>query len=102
MTATVPGVSPRSIENMLPSVERPHLGEALEIVERLLLNDVSSGVFHVAREALRGTRIEVGDVVGTVDGAPIRSGFAGTLMGVMVLDGHRVALRQAVAWLRGT
>ncbi len=45
-------------------------------------------------------RLRVGDLVGWAGAAEIRSAFAGTLEGVLVLPGERVVAGQPVAWLR--
>lgn len=45
-------------------------------------------------------RLRVGDLVGWAGDAEIRSSFAGTLEGVLVLPGERVVIGQPVAWLR--
>ena len=45
-------------------------------------------------------RIRVGDLVGWAGASEIRSSFAGTLEGVIVLPGERVVSGQPVAWLR--
>lgn len=45
-------------------------------------------------------RLRVGDLVGWAGDAEIRSAFAGTLEGVLVLPGERVVAGQPVAWLR--
>ncbi|MDA8291708.1 MAG: ACP S-malonyltransferase [Actinomycetota bacterium] len=44
--------------------------------------------------------LRVGDLVGWAGAAEIRSAFAGTLEGVLVLPGERVVAGQPVAWLR--
>jgi pyruvate/2-oxoglutarate dehydrogenase complex dihydrolipoamide acyltransferase (E2) component len=44
--------------------------------------------------------IEVGDLLGLVGDTEVRSAFAGTLEGVLVLAGERVSRGQPVAWLR--
>ena len=44
--------------------------------------------------------IRVGDLVGWAGASEIRSSFAGTLEGVIVLPGERVVSGQPVAWLR--
>ncbi len=45
-------------------------------------------------------RIAVGDLVGWAGEAEVRSPFAGTLEGLLVLEGERVVTGQPVAWLR--
>lgn len=44
--------------------------------------------------------IEVGGLIGRVGDVEIRSAFAGSLEGVLVLQGERVSAGQPVAWLR--
>lgn len=44
--------------------------------------------------------VAVGDLVGWAGEHEIRSPFAGTLQGLLVLDGERVVTGQPVAWLR--
>lgn len=44
--------------------------------------------------------IAVGDLVGRVAGKEIRSPFAGSVEGILVLSGERVSAGQPVAWLR--
>lgn len=80
--------------------ENLFVGETLDVVERVVVSDVPCGFFHAAADALRGTRIEEGDVIGAVGGEPIRSGFTGILMGLLAMEGQRIAPHQAVAWLR--
>ena len=46
--------------------------------------------------------IAVGDLVGHVGMTEIRSAFAGSVEGVLVLPGERVTSGQPVAWLRAT
>ncbi len=45
------------------------------------------------------TRIDVGDLVGWVGDVEVRSAFAGTLGGLLVIPGERVMPSQPVAWL---
>jgi [acyl-carrier-protein] S-malonyltransferase len=85
-------------------------GERFEMTERLVVSP-AVGLFEPAA-ALRGylpgnegrpgdpVTIEVGGLVGLVGGTEIRSAFAGTLQGVLVLKGERVSRGQPVAWLR--
>jgi [acyl-carrier-protein] S-malonyltransferase len=46
--------------------------------------------------------VEVGGLIGLVGDTEIRSAFAGSLEGVLVLPGERVTAGQPVAWLRAT
>lgn len=62
-----------------------------------------AGVFRPARMAAHGRAVVVGEVLGVVvttgEEHPIRSPFAGALMGLLALPGERVQRRQPVAWL---
>ena len=49
-----------------------------------------------------GSVIEVGQLLGTVGSAEVRSSFAGEIKGVLAYDGERVTSRQPIAWLRTT
>lgn len=74
-------------------------GEHLFVTERLVVSS-TAGIFRLADGIESGRRIAVGQVVGTVNGAEVRSPFAGSVMGVMAIDGERVAPSQPIAWLR--
>ena len=50
--------------------------------------------------AVTPLEVGIGDLIGHAGGSEIRSPFAGTLMGVIVLPGERVVGGQPVAWLR--
>jgi [acyl-carrier-protein] S-malonyltransferase len=49
---------------------------------------------------LTGSQVNIGDLVGSVSGAEVRSPFAGELMGVLAHPGERVQAGQPLAWLR--
>ncbi len=74
-------------------------GENLYVTERLIVSPCA-GVFTLAPEISEGQQVNVGDVVGHVAEEEVRSAFAGTVMGIMALEGERVAARQSIAWLR--
>ncbi|MEO1060253.1 MAG: ACP S-malonyltransferase [Actinomycetota bacterium] len=74
-------------------------GEHLFVTERLVVSSIA-GIFRLAEGIDSGQRIAVGQVVGTVNGEEVRSPFAGSVMGVMAVDGERVAPSQPIAWLR--
>ena len=59
-----------------------------------------AGIFTLAADISDGVHIKVGDVVGHVAREEVRSAFAGTVMGIMAVEGERVTARQPVAWLR--
>jgi biotin carboxyl carrier protein len=77
-------------------------GEHTAVLERMIVAP-SVGLFRpVGIEA--GTTVAVGDVIGVVEGPgtqePVRSAFAGTVMGVLAHPGERLRLGQPVAWMR--
>ncbi len=97
-----------------PPAERL-VGERYSIVERLIISPGTgpfrpSEPFASAAPRLPGraeddpadelVRVAVGDLVGWAGETEIRSAFAGTLAGVLVLAGERVVHGQPVAWLR--
>ncbi|MBA3303063.1 MAG: acyltransferase domain-containing protein [Acidimicrobiia bacterium] len=77
-------------------------GEHLYVTERLVVSP-GAGQFRLHQRwhgSDASPRVEVGDVLGTVGGHEVRSLFAGTLMGLLALEGERVTPSQPVAWLR--
>jgi [acyl-carrier-protein] S-malonyltransferase len=50
--------------------------------------------------AMQGTPVAVGDLLGTVGTAEVRTPFAGTVVGFLAHPGERVAVGEPVAWLR--
>jgi [acyl-carrier-protein] S-malonyltransferase len=44
--------------------------------------------------------IQAGTVVGRVGDLEVRSPFGGSVMGLIAVDGERVAVSQPIAWLR--
>ncbi len=87
-------------------------GERFHIRERLVVAPVA-GLFEpdpsvVALSPGPGgpvkepVAIEVGSLVGRVGTVEVRSAFAGSLEGILVLAGERVSAGQPVAWLRAT
>ena len=77
-------------------------GEHLHMAERLVVSP-AAGVFQPSerwRANLAGSRVEVGEVLGTVGDAEIRSRFAGVVMGIIAHDGEQVLPSQPIAWLR--
>ncbi len=97
-----------------PPAERL-VGERYSMVERLIISPGTgpfrpSDTFAAATPKLTGivedepedriVHVAVGDLVGWAGQTEIRSSFAGTLAGVLVLAGERVLHGQPVAWLR--
>ncbi len=88
------------------------VGERFHMSERLVLAP-ASGLFEpdgavaglVPRPGVTShdpVDIEVGGLIGLVGGTEVRSAFAGSLEGVLVLPGERVTTGQPVAWLRAS
>lgn len=76
-------------------------GEHLFMSERMVVSP-AAGVFAPAepwRQREQGP-IEVGDLLGTIGDAEVRSLFAGHVMGLIAKDGERVTTSQPIAWLR--
>lgn len=76
-------------------------GEHLFAVERLVVSP-GAGIFTPIGGLAEGCRIEVGQVVGHVGEAEVRSAFAGQLQSYIAVEGERITPRQPIAWLRST
>ena len=76
-----------------------HEGEHLFAVERLVVSP-AAGVFTPLATIEDGSRIEVGTIIGEVNGTEVRSPFAGVLQSFIAISGERVTQRQPIAWLR--
>ena len=74
-------------------------GEHLFAVERLVVSP-AAGIFTPIGGLAEGCRIEVGQVVGHVGDAEVRSAFAGQLQSYIAVEGERITPRQPIAWLR--
>jgi [acyl-carrier-protein] S-malonyltransferase len=74
-----------------------HPGEHLYMSERLVVSP-AAGIF-VPSDATNGD-VEVGHLLGTIGDTEVRSPFAGSLMGMLAVDGERVQVGQPIAWLR--
>jgi [acyl-carrier-protein] S-malonyltransferase len=74
-------------------------GEHLFATERLVVSP-AAGVFTPIATVGEGALIAVGDVLGHVNDAEVRSPFAGLLQSYIAVHGERVTLRQPIAWLR--
>jgi biotin carboxyl carrier protein len=84
----------------------PFHGERLSVPEKVIVAPCI-GQFRAAAPVTvtaEGEVVAQGDVVGYIDGqgqvTPVRSAFAGWMMGLMAHDGERVREGQPVAWLR--
>jgi [acyl-carrier-protein] S-malonyltransferase len=74
-------------------------GEHLFATERLVVSP-AAGVFTPSGGLVDGSRIEVGQVIGHVNGQEVRSSFTGIFQAYIGLEGERVTVRQPMAWLR--
>ncbi len=82
-----------------PTHSRALDGEHLYMTERVVVSP-SAGVFVPDGRFAEGTRVEVGDVLGHIGEAEVRSLFAGTVGAFVALDGERVTASQPILWLR--
>jgi hypothetical protein len=82
------------------------VGETLHIPERVIVAPIIGTLRWLRGDSNcnDGRRINRGDVIGVVHwrggSTPVRSPFAGLLLGVLAEDGQRVRAGQPVAWLR--
>ena len=81
-------------------------GEHLAVVERLIVAP-APGLFRplpASAAVPDGGIVRAGEPVGLVEGhgtsARVCSAFTGSLMGMLVVEGERLKVGQAVAWLR--
>ena len=74
-------------------------GEHLFATERLVVSP-AAGVFTPSGGLVDGSRVEVGHVIGHVNGQEVRSSFTGIFQAYIGLEGERVTVRQPMAWLR--
>ena len=114
--------SPRDLESLVdrliatPSVRRTEVRDHDQLAGRLVVSpaagpfqpvaDLAHTAPSLAAVTTNGeaataspTRIDVGDLVGWVGDVEVRSAFAGTLGGLLVIPGERVMPSQPVAWL---
>jgi [acyl-carrier-protein] S-malonyltransferase len=97
---------PDDLDELLASLATPsaasagvHEGEHLFATERIVVSP-AAGVFAPAADVAAGTDVVPGSVLGTVGEHEVRSPFAGQLMGMLAVQGERVATSQPIAWLR--
>ena len=76
-----------------------HEGEHLFATERMVVSP-AAGVFTPAPDLAPGFTLSPGTVLGVVGDQEVRSPFAGTLVGVLAVEGERVTTSQPIAWLR--
>ena len=78
-----------------------HEGEHLFATERMVVSP-AAGVFTPSPDLAPGFALSPGTVLGVVGDQEVRSPFAGTLVGVLAVEGERVTASQPIAWLRST
>ncbi len=87
-----------------PTGERFHMTERLVVSPAVGLFEPAAGLNgYLPGAAGRSTSpvlIQVGGLLGSVGTTEVRSAFAGSLEGVLVLAGERVTRGQPIAWLR--
>ncbi|MFM7263452.1 MAG: ACP S-malonyltransferase [Acidimicrobiales bacterium] len=103
---TISVATPDELDRLIEWVGSPapvtpvqHEGEHLFAVERLVVSP-SAGVFLPVGDVSAGTVIEVGQLLGHVGDAEVRSPFAGRVENYIAVEGERVTARQPIAWLR--
>jgi [acyl-carrier-protein] S-malonyltransferase len=105
-TRTIAVSAPADVDLLLESLtdDRHHApaagqGDSLHVTERVVVSP-AAGPFRPAEGLETGTPVTVGQVIGAVGEHEVVSPFAGSLMGVIALDGQRVMPREPIAWLR--
>jgi len=104
--ATTLSVSvPDDLDKLLATLAAPsaasagvHEGEHLFATERLVVSP-AAGVFTPFEGVDAGTAVDPGAVLGRVGDHEVRSPFAGTVMGMLAVEGERVTTSQPIAWL---
>ena len=76
-----------------------HEGEHLFATERVVVSP-AAGIFRADPSLDAGLDLAPGQLVGLVGEHEVRSPFAGSVVGVLAIDGERVTASQPIAWLR--
>ena len=76
-----------------------HEGEHLFATERVVVSP-GAGVFRPDPSLDAGLDLSPGQLIGHVGDHEVRSPFAGSVVGVLAVDGERVTPSQPIAWLR--
>jgi [acyl-carrier-protein] S-malonyltransferase len=77
---------------------RAHEGEHLSMTVRMVVSP-AAGIFTPLPEIVAGSTLKVAGIVGHVGDTEVRSGFAGTVNGMLAVSGERVSSGQPIAWL---
>jgi biotin carboxyl carrier protein len=95
-----------TVERVMEATANSFAGERLSVPEKVVVAPCL-GQFRPAEPEVvtaEGEVVDAGQVVGYIDAqghsVPVRSKFAGWMMGLLVHDGERVREGQPIAWLR--
>ena len=77
---------------------RAHEGEHLSMSVRMVVSP-AAGLFAPVAGLHSGSTVKVAAILGHIGGTEVRSSFAGTINGMLAVDGERVAVGQPIAWL---
>jgi [acyl-carrier-protein] S-malonyltransferase len=77
---------------------RAHEGEHLSMTVRMVVSPVA-GIFTPLSDVVAGSSLKVAAILGHIGDTEVRSGFAGTVNGMLAVAGERVAVGQPIAWL---
>ncbi len=97
--------SPAEVDGLLENLSQASKsgavaeGEMLYAVERLIVSP-ATGVFTPHESLAIGNSVDRGQPIGSVGETEVRSAFAGSLQGLLALQGERVTTSQPLAWLR--
>ncbi len=101
LAVTTPGDIDALLETLAgqPATGAAHEGEHLFMTERMIVSP-AAGVFLPSTPKRAGSEVGVGEVIGVVGDAEVRSPFAGLLAKFLAVEGERVQLHEPIAWLR--
>lgn len=77
---------------------RAHEGEHLSMTVRMVVSP-AAGIFTPLVDIVGGSMVKVAGLLGHVGETEVRSGFAGTVNGMLAVSGERVTAGQPIAWL---
>jgi biotin carboxyl carrier protein len=95
-----------AVERVMEAPATSFAGERLSVPEKVVIAPCLGQFRAAAPEVVtaEGEVVDAGQVVGYIDSqgerVPVRSRFAGWMMGLLVHDGERVREGQPIAWLR--
>ena len=77
---------------------RAHEGEHLSMSVRMVVSP-AAGIFTPLGGLSAGSPVKVAGLLGHIGETEVRSSFAGTVNGMLAVQGERVAIGQPIAWL---